>query len=160
MEATEVTGRPSADDQAARPAQRLVVIIGEPADADSAFRVKDPARLLRVWSMLQATREELDGTTLPPEGMPGVQRQLQVIRREFERAVSAPVAAELARILPPRDAAPSAAELRIECAVLASWVGSLVVRMLAVFVVARERSERAAATAAIAEAGAARWSRI
>jgi hypothetical protein len=40
-----------------------------------------------------------------------------------------------------------------ECAVLASWVSSLVLRMLSVFVAARDQSERAAA--AIADARAA-----
>jgi hypothetical protein len=56
-----------------------------------------------------------------------------------------------------RDAAPSAGAVRIECAVLASWVSSLVLRMLSVFVAARDQSERAAA--AIADARAARGDR-
>jgi len=156
MEATQVRSRQPEDDEAAAPVQRFVVIVGEPADGGSAYRVEDPARLLRVWLTLQATLEELEGTTLPSEGMPGLQRQLRVIRREFERAVSPPVAAELARILPPCDAAPSVGALRIECAVLASWTGSLVTRMIAVLVAARERPDPAAA--AIGDAGAARWS--
>lgn len=160
MEAVEVTSRQPEDDEAAAPVRRFVVIVGEPAGVGSAFRIEDPARLLRVWSLLQATLEQLEGTTLPPEGMPGLQRQLQTIRRELERAVSASLVAELSRILPPRDAAPSAGALRIECAVLTSWVASLVVRMLAVFVAARERSEQAAVAAASAEADAARGSRI
>ena len=40
--------------------------------------------------------------------MPRLQRQLQAIRRELENTVSPPLAAELRRILPPRDEAPSA----------------------------------------------------
>ncbi|HLK73557.1 MAG TPA: proteasome activator [Streptosporangiaceae bacterium] len=156
MEATQVRSRQPQDDEAAAPVQHLVVIVGESADGGSAYRVEDPARLLRVSLMLQATLEQLEGITLPREGMPGLQRQLHMIRREFERTVSPPVAAELARILPPRDAAPSAGALRIECAVLASWIGSLVTRMLAVLAVARERSGPAAA--ASTDAGAARGS--
>lgn len=156
MEATEVRSRQPQDDEAAAPVQHFVVIVGETADGSSAFRVEDPPRLLRVPLMLRATLEQLEGATLPSEGMPGLQRQLQVIRREFERAVSPPVAAELARILPPCDTAPSAGAPRIECAVLASWIGSLVMRMLAVLAVARERSDPTAA--AIADAGAARGS--
>ena len=84
--------------------------------------------------------------------MPGLQRQLQVIRRELELAVSPPLAAELRRILPPHDAAPSAGALHIECAVLASWVGSLVVQMLAVFMAACERLQQASVAAADADA--------
>ena len=92
--------------------------------------------------------------------MPGLQRQLQAIRREVERAVSAPLAAELWRILPPRDAVPSAGALRIECAALASWVDSLVVQMLAVCVAARERSQQVSVATAGADADAADGRRI
>jgi hypothetical protein len=87
--------------------------------------------------LLQATLDELEGTTLPPEGMPGLQRQLQAVRRELDRAVSPPMAAELRRILPPQDARPSASMVRTECAALATWVSGLVRQMLAVSVAAR-----------------------
>ena len=120
------------------PVRRFVVIVGEPADGGSACRIEDPARLLRLWLLLQATLDELEGTALPPEGMPGLQRQLQVIRRELDRAVSPSLAAELRRILPPQDAEPSASMVRIECAALATWVSGLVLQMLAVSVAARE----------------------
>jgi hypothetical protein len=156
MEAAEVRSRQPEDDEVAVPVQRFVAAVSEPADGGSALRVKDPDRLLRVWLMLQGTFEQLEGTTLPPEGIPRLQRQLQVIRREAEQAVSAPLAAELSRILPQRDEAPSAVALRIECAVLVSWVGSVVGRMLTVFVAARDRSDRAA----MAAAEAARRSRV
>ncbi len=109
--------------------RRFAVIVGEPARG-SACRVDAPARLLRIWSLLQATHEQLDRAALPPEGMPRLQRQLQAIRRELETTVSPPLAAELRRISPPRDEAPSAAGLRTECAVLTSWAGSLTVQML------------------------------
>jgi len=123
----------------AAPPGRFVVTVGEPADGDPACRIEEPDRLLRVWSLLQATSEQLDSATLPPEGMPGLQRQLQAIRRELDRAVSPPLAAELRRILPAHEPAPSAGALRIECAVLLSWVGSLVVQMLTLFGAAYER---------------------
>jgi Protein of unknown function (DUF2587) len=160
VEAAEITSMRPGDDEAATPVRRFAVIVGEPADGGSALRIEDPARLLRVWSLLRATLAQLEATTLRPEGMPGLQRQLQIIRRELERAVSAPLAAELRRILPPCDAAPSAGALRIERAALASWVASLVVRMLAVLVAARERSQQASVAAVGAEADAAAGSRI
>jgi Protein of unknown function (DUF2587) len=134
MEANEVASRQPAQDASTTPLRGFVVVVGEPADGGSAFRIEDPARLLRVWALLQATAEQLNGATLPPEGMPALQRQLQVIRREAERAVSPPVAAELERIMPSQDEAPSAGALRIECAVLVSWVASLVMQMLRTFV--------------------------
>ena len=77
--------------------------------------------------------------------MPGVQRQLGVIRFETERAVSPPLVAELRRILPSHDSVPSGGALRIECAVLASWVEALVVQMLAALRAAHERSQQVSA---------------
>lgn len=121
---------------------RFVVIVGDPGGGDSAFRVENPARLLRVWSLLRATREQLDSAALPPGGMPGLQRQLRSLRRQLELAVSPPLAAELRRILPSHDATPSAGALRIESAVLESWADSLVVQMLTVFVAAADRSQQ------------------
>jgi hypothetical protein len=159
MEAAEITRMQPGGDGAEAPVRRFVIILGDPADDGSVSRIEDPARLLRLWSLLQATFEQLEGTTLAPEGMPGVQRQLQTIRRELEQAVSPSLTAELRRILPPRDAAPSAGGLRIECAVLSSWVSSLVLQMLAVFVGARERPPQAGAAAASADAGTAHGSR-
>jgi Protein of unknown function (DUF2587) len=143
MEAAEVTSRQPGKGGAAATAPRFAVIVGGPADGGSAFRVEEPDRLLRVWSLLQATCDQLDSATLPPEGIPGLQRQLLAIRGELERAVSPPLAGELRRILPSHDAVPSAGALRIECAVLVSWVGSLVVQTLAQLAAAQERLQRA-----------------
>ena len=145
MEAAEVMSRQPGDDGPVVPARRFVVIVGEPGDDGSACRIEDPALLLRLWLLLQATLDELDGTALPAEGMPGLQRQLQVIRRELDQAVSPPLAAELRRILPPRDAEPSASMVRIECAALATWVSGLVLQMLAVSVAARDQAQQASA---------------
>jgi hypothetical protein len=144
METVQGTISQSRDqDVAAAPLRRYVVIVGGPSDGGSAaYRIEDPARLLRVYSQLQATFEQLKGATLPPEGMPGLQRQLEVIRRETDRAVSPALVAELRRILPSHDPAPSAGALRIEFAVLVSWVASLIMQMLAAIAAARERSQQ------------------
>jgi len=149
MQAAEVTSTQPGANRAVTPARRLVVIVGEPADGDSQFRIDSPDRLLRVWSLLQATSEQLDSTVLPPEGFPGLQRQLQVIHTELERAVSPALAAELRRILPSHDEVPSAGALRIECAVLLSWVGSLVVQTLAALAAAYERVQHGSADPAL-----------
>jgi proteasome activator-like protein len=145
MEAAQDTISPCQDQEAAAAGTplRYVVIVGEHSDDGSAaYRIEDPARLLRVYSLLQATFEQLQGATLPSEGMPGLQRQLEVIRRETERAVSPALAAELRRILPAHDPAPSVGALRIEFTVLVSWVASLIVQMLAAFAAAGERWQR------------------
>ena len=121
---------------------RFVVIIGEPAGDGSACRIEAPDRLLRVWSLLQVTYEQSDWAALPPESVPSLQRQLQAIRRELEKAISPPLAAELRRILPPQDAAPSVGALRIEYAVLLSWSGGLMTEILRSLAVASERCPR------------------
>jgi hypothetical protein len=79
------------------------------------------------------------------QDVPGLQRQLEVIRSETERAVSPALAAELRRVIPSHDPVPSAGALRIESPVLVSWVASLIVQMLAAFAAARERSQQVSA---------------
>jgi len=132
------------DDDAA--ARRFAVILGKPADG-SACRIEAPDRLLRVWSLLQATHKQIDRAALPPEDMPRLQRQLEAIRRELENTVSPSLAAELRRIAPPWDEAPSAAGLRIECAALTSWTSSLTMQMLSTLEAARKRPSRQSAAA-------------
>jgi Protein of unknown function (DUF2587) len=124
--------------------QRFAVVVGEPAGG-SACRIEAPGRLLRVWSLLQATHEEIDRDALPPEDVPRLQRQLRAIRRELEDTVPPQLAAELQRIAPPRDEAPSAAGLRIECAALTIWTGSLTMHMLSTLEAASESLARQSA---------------
>jgi hypothetical protein len=118
------TGQQAVNDAIAS-AQWFAVVVGDPA-----CEITAPSRLLRLWSLLQATLEQIDHVTPPPEGIPRLQRQLRAIRRELENTVSPALAAELRQIAPPRDGALSAAELRMECAVLTSWTGSLTMQML------------------------------
>jgi len=139
MERAQATSRRQADNDVAAPPWRFAVIVGKPADDGSARRVEEPDRLLRVWSLLQATYQELDRAALPPQGLPRLQHQLRAVRHDLEEAVSPPLAAELRRILPPEDGAPSAGALRIECAALMNWTSSLVIQMLGALAAARQR---------------------
>jgi hypothetical protein len=141
MEKPDAPSGRQAESDVAAPVRRFAVIVGKPA-GDSACRIEAPDRLLRVWSLLQATHEEIDHAALPPEGMPRLQRQLQEIRRELENTVSPSLAAELRRIAPPWEDAPSAAGLRIEYAMLASWTSSLTMQMLSILAAARKRLSR------------------
>jgi len=148
MGETEATTRGrQAGKNAAWPTRRFVVVIGRSADDASACRVEEPDRLLRIWSLLEATYEQSDWARLPPEGAPGLQRQLYAIRRELEETVSPALVAELQRILPPRDAPPSVGALRIECALLLSWAGSLMLEILRALAVADEHLSRPPAAA-------------
>jgi len=133
-----------AEDDKDRPTRQFAVVVGESAGG-AACRIEAPERLLRVWSLLQATHEQIDHGALPPEDLPRLQRQLQAIRRELADTVSPPLAAELQRIAPPWDEAPSAAGLRIECAALAIWAGSLTMDMLGILEAADRRLARQSA---------------
>jgi len=139
MKEPEATSGRQAGNDVAAPVRRFVVIVGKPAGAGPADRIEEPDRLLRAWSLLEATYEQLDWAALPREGVPRLQRQFLAIRRELERAVSPPLTAELRRILPSPDAASSIGALRIEYAVLLSWSGSLMVEMLRALAAAHER---------------------
>ncbi len=143
MERPKTAGRRRAASGVAASARRFAVIVGD----GSACRIEAPGRLLRLQSLLQATGEQIDRAALPPEGMPALQRQLQAIRRELEDTVSPPLAAELRRILPPRDEVPSAGALRIECAALLNWANSLAIQMLSQIEAARARLSRPPAAA-------------
>jgi hypothetical protein len=138
MENSATTSGRQAENDVAVP-RRFVVIIGKAEVDGVADRVEAPDRLLRVWSLLQATYGQSDWGALPPESLLALQRQLQAVRRELEQAVSPPLAAELRRILPPQDAVPSVGALRIECAVLLSWSGSLTEETLRSLAAASER---------------------
>jgi Protein of unknown function (DUF2587) len=138
MEKPAATSERQAENDIAVPA-RFAVILGKPAADGSACRIEAPDRLLRVSSLLRATYGQLDWAALPPESLPALQRQLQTVRRELEQAISPPLAAELRRILPPQDAAPSVGALRIEYAVLLSWSDSLTMEILRALAAASER---------------------
>jgi len=146
MDRSDVANGQQAENGAAAPGLRFAVIVGGPVGG-SARRVEAPARLLRVWSLLEATREQIGHAAVPPEALPRLQRQLREVRRELESTVSPALAAELRRIAPLRDEAPSAAGLRTECAVLTSWAGSLTIQMLSALAAARKPLSRQPAAA-------------
>ncbi len=147
MERPKTAGRRRAASGVAASARRFAVIVGKGVGDGSACQIEAPGRLLRLRSLLNAAYEQIDRAALPPEGMPALQRQLQAIRRELEDTVSPPLAAELRRILPPQDGAPSAGALRIECAALLSWANSLAIQMLSELEAARAHLSRLPAAA-------------
>jgi len=146
MERPDAASGQEAENGTAAPVRRFAVVLDTPADG-SACRIEAPGRLLRVWSLLQATQQQIDHAAPAPESMSRLQRQLEAIRRELENTVSPSLAAELRRIAPPKNEAPSAVGLRIECAVLTSWTGSLTLQMLSALEAARMRLSRPPAAA-------------
>jgi len=68
--------------QAGQPAEarpRLAVIIGGQSGEISECRVDDPGRVLRAWSMLNVSNQELHEVSLPPGAESRLGRQLQAL---------------------------------------------------------------------------------
>jgi len=117
----------------------VVVLLDRPAGGRRACRVEAPARVLRMWYLLNAADQELHQVTLPPEAAPRLQRLLETVRGDLERSVSPALADEL-RQLTSRPAGPRGLdELRVECVSLRGWTGGLVLAMLAQIEAARLR---------------------
>lgn len=111
------------------PAPRVVIMVGRPGCA-GAYRVEAPDRVLRMFGLLTAARDELDLVTLTPEARARVQRLLDVVRAELERSVSPALARELDNFVHRGEPEPSAAALRVQYASLLGWANGLVVAML------------------------------
>ena len=107
-----------------------VVVVADTGRAGQTYRVEAPDRVLRMFGMLSAARDELDLTTVPPEGRARVHQLLEVVSSELERSVSPALGAELHELVRRVEGVPGAAELRIEYASLLGWASGLVVAML------------------------------
>lgn len=129
------TGESAGSNRRVEPTPRVVIVVGRPTREGEAYRVEAPDRVLRMFGMLTAARDELDLLSPPPASRARIQRLLEVVRAELERSVSDPLAEELRRLMcrseaAPGAAAPGAADLRIEYASLLGWSSGLVVAML------------------------------
>lgn len=124
-------------DQANQSQPRLAVIIDGQPGSVSGCRIDDPDRVMRAWSMLIATDEELHKVTLPPGAESRLGRQLRALAAELQRSLSPELTAELRRLLSVSGSEGSEgsegltpAELRVEYAGLQGWTGGLVIAVL------------------------------
>jgi hypothetical protein len=116
-----------------------MIIGGQPGQA-SECRVDDPDRVLRAWSMLNASGQELHQVSLPPGMELRLGRQLQALAAELERSLSPALTAELQHLLRLSGSeAPTPGELRVEYASVLGWTSGLVVAMLSQLDAARAR---------------------
>lgn len=119
----------------------FMVEIARPGDGRAGCVVLEPARLLRMWSVLAGADGELHRRALPAGALPRWQRLFDQIRLELGRSVSPPLAAEMFSVTG-RGGAQSMDELRIEYASLLGWAGGLVLAMLSQLEAAAERQAR------------------
>jgi Protein of unknown function (DUF2587) len=118
-------------DMLSGPAARVVIVLDSSGAASGTYRIEDPARLLRIWTMLSAAENEMQGLAVPPEVLPGFQRQLDAVAVELDRSLSPALCREIHR-LASRNGSPMATpgELRIQYASLLGWLGALMLTML------------------------------
>jgi Protein of unknown function (DUF2587) len=108
-----------------------VIIGGEPGQT-SECRIDDPDQVMRAWSMLNASNQELHQVSLPTGAEPRLGRQLQALAAEVGRSPSPALTSELQRLLRPSRAEDlTPAELRVEYAGVLGWTGGLIVAILA-----------------------------
>jgi len=118
-------------DQPAQPSPRLAVIIGGEPGQVSECRIDDPDQVMRAWSVLNATNQELHQVSLSAGAESRLGRQLQALAAELERSLSPALSAELQRLLrPSRPEKLTPAELRVEYAGVLGWTGGLIVAIL------------------------------
>ena len=115
------------DPPAAPPIQAVPV---EPSqepggDGPSPETITEPAKLLRIASMV---RELLEETRHASMDEPGRKRLLDIYHRSVEElggSVSADLKEELQELVPPLDGVPSEAEMRVAQAQLVGWLEGL-----------------------------------
>lgn len=131
MGGTEPDGPGDQPDAAVVTPPRLAVTMGRPADASRVCRVDAPDRVLRIWAMLASADGELHQASLRPGEVARLQRQLDALTAELERSLSPALAAELHRLVGPKNAdALTPDELRVEYAMLLAWTVGLVIGIL------------------------------
>jgi len=129
-------GAPARRPARPRPAMpRLLVVLAGPARAPGSCRVQAPGRVLRVWSLVNATSDELRAAQpseeLPTAAVARLARQLTAAQAELGRSVSPALAAELDGLLPAGcEDARTAAELQMDYASLLGWLSGVVIETL------------------------------
>ena len=113
------------------PGTPVVVLLGGPAGARRACRVEAPARLLRLWFVLNAADHELHQVRLQPEAAPRLQHLLETVRAGLQESVSPALAGELRHLTNWPPGPHGLDELRVESVGLLAWTGELVLAMLA-----------------------------
>ena len=121
------------------PTTPVIVLLGGPAGARRACRIEAPARLLRLWCVLNAADHELHQVKLPPQAAPRLQHLLEMVRAELARSVSPALAGELHHLTSWPAGPHGLDELRVESVRLLAWTGELVLAMLAQLEAAQQR---------------------
>src|SRR6185437_6987608 len=130
---------PDGDDPAQRPGEASQIVVvgpdGRPTDADQPERAEDdlmaqveqPAKVMRIGTMIKQLLEEVRAAPLDEAGRVRLREIHQSSIKELEEGLSADLREELDRLTLPfdEDSVPSEAELRIAQAQLVGWLEGL-----------------------------------
>lgn len=132
---SDMSEQTSTDAFADAPVQRGEIVLPDaevpaaPGAADDPPResVSEPAKVMRVGSMIKQLLEEVRSTDLDESSRERVKEIYETSVRELASALSPDLQAELDRLTPPfaEDAVPSEAELRVAKAQLVGWLEGL-----------------------------------
>ena len=132
---SDMSEQTSTDAFADAPVQRGEIVLPDaevpaaPGGADEHPResVSEPAKVMRVGSMIKQLLEEVRSTDLDESSRERVKEIYETSVRELASALSPDLQAELDRLTPPfaEDAVPSEAELRVAKAQLVGWLEGL-----------------------------------
>lgn len=99
----------------------------EPSEGEEVMTVSEPAKVMRIGTMIKQLLEEVRGTQLDEAGRDRLRDIYEISVQELAGALSSDLRDELARLALPFDAAgvPSEAELRVAQAQLVGWLEGL-----------------------------------
>ncbi|MFD0899212.1 hypothetical protein [Actinomadura sediminis] len=115
---------------AGAPARGLTIVIGEAREARRGCAVTSPSRLMRTWRTLTALNGALHADATDARAVHRAIRTYGTLREEIIRSVSAPLAREVHRMIPPLEEDAGVVEARMACAGALGWLDALMTSML------------------------------
>jgi hypothetical protein len=107
--------------------ERPEVVQSQSGDGDSRESVEQPAKVMRIGSMIKQLLEEVRSASLDEAGRDRLRSIYETSIRELSESVSPDLRDELERLSPPfsGEGTPSDAELRVAQAQLVGWLEGL-----------------------------------
>jgi hypothetical protein len=123
---SEGEGDPAVDVAAVAPDEVLTADEGAEAEQDQTESVREPAKVLRIGSMVKTLLDEVRAAPLDEKSRVRLREIYEQSISDLSEGLSPDLVAELQRMTPPfGDEAPSEAELRIAQAQLVGWLEGL-----------------------------------
>ena len=115
----------SATEDGATPQVEVVDTVAQPSEEQQQETVMDPAKLLRIASMVRQLLDDTRQATLDEAGRKRLADIYQRSVTELGESISQDLKEELAELAPPLEGTPSESEIRIAQAQLVGWLEGL-----------------------------------